>query len=364
MHEERLVEAEELIPLSLDQARSQFATVSYCWGEGVGAKLVKDCLLEYKVKLPSDSARMPRTLRDAMDLVNALGLRYIWIDSLCIVQDDPEEWASVASLMGKLYWTGYLNICAAAGHSASHGIPGSPATPRHAAQSVAKCFGIDLMVVRPVEGETHSTVWNTRAWTFQERILSRRCLIFLQDRVHFQCRQVTWSEDINAECKYGTWNLDMVESPIRSFDSKVPILHFAEYVSLYSARRLTFVSDRLVAFNGLVDALSSRLVSNFAFGLPLAYFDWAMLWAKVSDSDRIDIGMPGKFPSWSWCGWNGPSVWRPSTISGTLENLHEWLTEHTWIKWHVNHANLLPTESLSDRTSSPMPTRWSGYGSQ
>lgn len=366
VHERRLVEAEDLLHLSPEQAQLQYVTVSYCWGEMLGMKLLKDCLQEYKVNLPADSPRMPRTLRDAIELVRALGQRYVWIDSLCIVQDDPDEWSAVAPLMGRLYEVGLFNICAAAGSSASHGIPGSPSTPRLAVQSEARCFGMDLMVVRPVESEIDSTAWNARAWTFQERILSRRCLVFLQDRVHFQCRQITWSEEVNGECGAATWNLGMVKSPVHSFDNKVPVLHFAEYVSLYSARKLTFLSDRLVAFNGLAGALSSRLQSDFVFGLPLAYFDWALLWEIYSNSDRIDIGV-GKFPSWSWCGWNGPSGWRTSTTSGTLENLHEWLTEHTWIKWNINESNLAPAglwsggDSPQSHKSSP---RWAGYGLQ
>lgn len=373
-HEQRLVEAKELVPPSNQQKRLQYATLSYCWGQGVEVKLVKQCLPEYRAKLPVDSDRMPRTLRDAMELVRALGLRYIWIDSLCIVQDDPAEWSSVAPLMGKLYGLGYLNICAAAGHNASHGIPGSPATPRHAFQPAAKCFGIDLMVVRPVEGDIHSTAWNTRAWTFQERILSPRSLIFLEQRVYFQCRQVTWSEEINAECEGAVWTLDVVNSPVHSFGSKIPILHFAEYASLYSARKLTVLSDRLVAFNGLAGMLKSSLASDFVFGLPLAYFDWALLWENTSDSDRIDIDV-GKFPSWSWCGWNGPAAWRPSMISGTLDNLNAWLAEHTWIKWHAEESAQIQT-GLQDMTGpldvgnnasqkpTPPPPRWAGYGLQ
>lgn len=365
-YEQRLVDAKDLIPLPVDQEFPRYVTLSYCWGKGVEVKLTKQRLPEYRKRLPIDSERMPRTLRDAMDLVRALGLRYIWVDSLCIVQDDPEEWSSVAPLMGKLYGLGYLNICAAAGKNASHGIPGCPATPRHAFQPVATCFGMELAVIRPVEGDIHSTAWNTRAWTFQERILSPRSLVFVEQRVYFQCRQVTWSEEINAECESKIWTLDIVNSPVHSFGSKIPILLFAEYVSLYSARKLTFLSDRLVAFNGLAGMLKARLASDFVFGLPLAYFDWALLWETTSDSDRIDVGA-GSFPSWSWCGWNGPAAWRPSMISGTLDNLNAWLAEHTWIKWHVEEpAQILPARSIDVETTSqkPGPPRWAGYGLQ
>lgn len=330
-------------------------------------KLVKERLPEYKARLPIDTDRIPHTLRDAMDLVRALGLRYIWVDSLCIVQDDSKEWSSVAPLMGKLYGSGYLNICAAAGQDANRGIPGSPATPRHAIQPVGRCFGVNLTVVRPVEDEIHSTTWNTRAWTFQERVLSPRSLICMEQRIYFQCSQVTWSEDIHAECESAIWTLDMVQSPVHALGSEVPILRFAESVSLYSARKLTFASDKLVAFDGLADIFEARLASGFVYGLPLAYFDWALLWENSAASNRIDIS-EGNFPSWSWCGWDGPTAWRSSTTAGLMDNLNAWLVEHTWIKWDLDKSlHIVAGDSSQDldiKSHDTQHHRWTGYGKQ
>src|SRR3569833_1515156 len=155
--------------------------------------------------------------------------------------------------------------------------------PREAVQPVARVGALELTVVRPVESLIEKSSWNSRAWTFQERMLSRRSLIFTQDRVFFQCRASTWSEEIDSESSHKTWTLEKVRSPVQNY-SKNPLRLFLDCDALYSSPRLPHAS--------------------------------------------------AAFPSWSWCGWEGACTWRMSMVSGILLNLNEWLAELTWVVWY------------------------------
>ncbi|KAK5992291.1 hypothetical protein PT974_05692 [Cladobotryum mycophilum] len=339
----------------------QFATVSHIWGAQNFLKLTRSTLSEFRRGLPMD--RLRKSLRDAILLVEALGIPYVWIDSLCIIQDSLESMKEMIDLMDQIYTNGLVNICITTGRP-EDGTFGSELTPRQAIQVTVRCCGMELLAVRPVESHIRSSIWNTRAWTFQERILSRRSIIFVEGQVFFQCRQATWSEQVDSESKTPVWTLDMIESPLRSF-LKNPVRLFSEFVELYSPRKLTIWGDRLVAFNGISASLCHLLRSSFVYGLPQSYFDWALLWEPKAASGH-DKSSRQVFPSWSWCGWTGQMTWRPATVDGTLIDLHKWLTEHTWIVWNLALDESSFFDSLmweSPDVASRQPTRWDGYGS-
>ncbi|KAI0024345.1 heterokaryon incompatibility protein-domain-containing protein [Xylariomycetidae sp. FL0641] len=354
--------------MPVDQrARLVYATISYVWGGPAPLTLLSKNYYEFcqPGALRPERYDLPRTLRDVMILIREMGIPYIWIDSLCILQDDPESWGKTAPIMDRIYGNGCLNVCAASGRDASEGIPGTAATARNAVQAISMVGELKLLAVKPVESRIQPTAWNSRAWTFQERMLSRRCLIFVEDRVYFQCREVTWSEEIEAETYDPAWTLEMIGSPMRT--SKNPVYQYTESVELYSGRKLTFPGDRLVAFNGFANVLCPSLNATMVYGLPDSYFDWALLWEKTEKGERIQrqetLRETTQFPSWSWCGWFGASTWKLSTLSGTLTNLHEWISMHTWIVWYYGKGKEMklvwersPTEGRQG------VSRWSGYG--
>jgi hypothetical protein len=128
----------------------------------------------------------------------------------------------------------------------------------------------------------------------------------------------------------------MIGSPLTVFKEN-PLRRFSTCVKLYSARELSFYQDKLAAFRGLGKVLSSHPDAALHYGLPDSYFDWALLWELNMLPESIGTASSATlpdFPSWSWCGWNAGVEWRFSTTSGTLINLHEWLTDHTWIIWY------------------------------
>lgn len=367
LQEERLVEPEEM------PDEFEYATVSYVWGTTYMAyRLVTARYEEFRRHLPVRSEAMQKTLRDVMAVVDSLGIRYIWVDALCIIQDNSADWERTAPLMEELYGNGKVNICAAAGSDAYRGVPGSVHTPRTTQQPVTQCFGLDLIAVKPVESRIRYTKWNSRAWTFQERMLSPRSLIFVEDRVFWQCRQATWSEEVDSESSQSVWNLDMVDSPLHLLSSLNPARQFTSCVELYSARKMAFRGDKLIAFRGLEGLLGQQLKSEFLYGLPLTHFDWALLWDTAdSNAESYEWDSHGSrlFPSWSWSCREGGVTWRLSMLSGILHNLRAWLVEHTWVVWSWNDddddvpscmgQDKKPSDHTALETSS---NRWAGYG--
>lgn len=280
----------------------------------------------------------------------------------------------------------YFTICAADGVNAKDALKAITPEERQIRQYIETCGeDLDLMVSHSAESYIDRSKWNTRAWTFQERLLSKRCLIFAEGRVFFQCRSTAMSEDIVSEKESACWSIELVQAPLQLLQG----LHsraFQVYmtcVSLYTARVLTRPKDILAAFNGMANLLGHAMESPLIWGLPSSHFDLAMLWQPAASLRRREplnkeeeANFQGAvFPSWSWCGWMGrknpkdcpPKLfYNEKMLQGCLSNAHQWLAEHTWISWFIRdgHGDLRPIWS-SDSCSmlhDKIELRWRGYG--
>ncbi|KAH8817197.1 heterokaryon incompatibility protein-domain-containing protein, partial [Xylogone sp. PMI_703] len=316
---------------------------------------------------------LPEVIRDAIDLVRRLGYQYLWIDRLCIVQDSPRSWKLNAYNMDVIYGNAFLTICAADGDSTA-GLRAMRPESHNADQLGATVQpGLSLLVTRPPEMHIRTSQWNERAWTFQERLLSKRCLIFANGRVYFQCRSTGMSEDIYADRKGAGWSLDLVNAPLQIFrqlDYRA-IWVYMRCVRLYTERRLSKPRDILAAFNGMSNLMCDRMELPFIHGLPSSHFDIALLWEPVRNTKRRQVPDPENsslsaldFPSWSWAGWEGSVDYKHNIVGDLLDNVSEWLDNHTWIDWWVRdgHGDLRPLwdDSLEGARSS-VGGKWSGY---
>jgi Heterokaryon incompatibility protein (HET) len=322
--------------------------------------------------------KLPRVITDAIKLVRGLGERYLWVDSLCIVQGSARSWKLNSAVMDLVYGHAHLTICAADGEGATTGLKGVTPAERQITQHVEECGpNVRLMVSHLAETYIKRSTWNTRAWTFQERLLSKRCLIFADGRVFFQCRSAAMSEDVNAEQKDAGWSIELVQAPLQmlhELDTRV-FWVYMNCIRLYTARHLGRPKDVLAAFTGMSNLLGAKMGAPLVFGLPSAYFDLALLWEAQSGvtrrlprSKEEEKDFDGaKFPSWSWCGWMGSTMtYNRSTIEACLPNVHEWLTEHTWISWYIRdgHGDLRPiwNSSIHTEGGQRVEGRWKGYG--
>ena len=363
-----------------------YIALSHVWGKGEPymTKLSNVMLHRTHGGLDRNLEELPRVFHDAFNLVCCLGVRYIWIDSLCIVQDSSRSFGLNSRVMDLIYGNALLTICAADGVDSSTGLRAMHPKEHEAHQITADCApGVRLMVTHPPEIVIKASTWDTHAWKLQERLLSKRCLIFTEGRVYFQCLSTCMSEDIFTDREGVGWSLDLVDAPLQMLRelNRRALWVYTNCVPLYTAWILTNRKDILAAFNGICNLMEKTMQAPFIFGLPTSHFDIALLWqpqsalerrAPKNDEERAEYnGM--QFPSWSWCGWTGDGLnlpmegkleYKSSMVDGCLPNVQEWLMKHTWIHWYIRngHGNLRPLwhrqKSLEDKSSEK---RWKGY---
>ncbi|KAH8880426.1 HET-domain-containing protein, partial [Thozetella sp. PMI_491] len=168
----------------------RYVALSYVWGGIDNYQTTKsnkshDPLTEDEI-IPFRRKRFPKTIRDALRVTKMIGERYLWVDALCIVQDDEDEKAKTFPAMNNIYRHAQLTIVAADGSNADAGLRGLDPGSRHVQSVVGSVDNIFLTLEEPAP-ELARSVWSTRAWTYQEQQLSRRLLIFAHDRVYYQC---------------------------------------------------------------------------------------------------------------------------------------------------------------------------------
>ncbi|KAF3003587.1 hypothetical protein E8E13_006800 [Curvularia kusanoi] len=339
-----------------------FLALSYVWGTTAFATTKSgniDTLMQpggLKVE-----TWLPRTIRDAIHLTRLLGYRYLWVDALCIIQGNKDDWASNAIVMDAVYERAALTICAAGGQDSTFGIRGLTRGSRKFQQAIVRYSKeVQLMITRPAEHFVERSQWNTRAWTFQERICSRRGFIFVNDRVFYQCRQSVMCEDITMEhdALLEEWSLETRDALGRLFLEN-PIRQYTKYVQLYTQRTLTFSRDRLPAFSAIQALLCERMNTAFRMGLPTSYFDFALLWTPSQSHGELSMRNP-KYPSWTWAGWENASEYSYQMLEGVLLNMHEWLSTRTWIEWYTGDSSTEAT-LVWDGNKSGLQGRWKGY---
>ncbi|KAK3493452.1 heterokaryon incompatibility protein-domain-containing protein [Neurospora crassa] len=326
LEENCLVERNNLVP---------YVALSYVWGR---VKVFKTCEKDIdKLRLPGGVEEkkflFPRSIRDAMTLAQKIGYRYIWIDSICIIQDDDTDTYQnldkrhQIGQMGKIYQYADLTIVAASGEDANAGLPGVEAGTREARQKEVK-ISEDLGIVNRSVAWPDAllkTTWEQRGWTYQERILSLRYMYFVDDTVHFQCQRATWSEDFAAECRDldltaadQVVNFSIVPSEVPPTVELRPHLKFQlkrypELVGQYTCRNMTFITDRVNGIQGILNVIKDHFFSQnveFVHGMPTGeLLHPGLLWRPRREPKRIHMDEKTErplWPSWAWAGWTIP----------------------------------------------------------
>ncbi|KAH8695721.1 heterokaryon incompatibility protein-domain-containing protein [Phaeosphaeriaceae sp. PMI808] len=167
----------------------RYVALSYVWGTWAARHRISRLRVSTDGMLSLDE--LPLTIKDAIHLTNLLGERYLWVDQICIDQENEMDKAGLIRHMGTIYESACFTIVAAAGGDANHGLPGLYPQSRRSDTIVAiskDSATIYLALSRPslhsVVGKSH---WNTRAWTWQEHVLSLNCLFFTGDEVFYSC---------------------------------------------------------------------------------------------------------------------------------------------------------------------------------
>jgi hypothetical protein len=331
----RLIDCNTFPPsLVLAPRSGPYLALSYTWGSK-----------GYKYPTNTTDAVIscpPRTISDAITVTRELGFRFLWVDGYCIDQAGGEEKQAQIDIMDKIYGGAELTIVAAAGSHNDHGLPGI-STDRHANQPQESNPVVhlgDIQLVR-IDGSPRELIksgtWSTRAWTYQEAILSQRLLYFTEREVYFECHSMQTREAIGGDlrslhCKQGKMyaqlnsGLFLGRMSCPSSYIKAPhkyLMRFYELIRQYTARAMSCEEDSLRAAAGVMKYVEKGKVSVHQLaGVPFLFragsadeahrsFLVSLLWVHQKTfppREKAPLPHPTRryhLPSWSWAGWKG-----------------------------------------------------------
>ncbi|KAF2141670.1 uncharacterized protein K452DRAFT_204684, partial [Aplosporella prunicola CBS 121167] len=168
----------------------RFVALSYVWGARPGPEVKRHALCKARItELQQEGSlkSLPRTIEDAMSICKRLGEEYLWVDLLCIVQDDQENKQRQINSMAWIFSSTVLTIISACGNTMGCPIAGV-SQDRQLLQQQTDFSGLQVTSILPDFDELISkTVWHTRGWTYQEAVFSRRKLFFTAAEAWFEC---------------------------------------------------------------------------------------------------------------------------------------------------------------------------------
>ncbi|KJA18230.1 hypothetical protein HYPSUDRAFT_205488 [Hypholoma sublateritium FD-334 SS-4] len=323
--------------ITLAPRSCQYAALSYVWGQAQPFWSSRSNIVQLEkpgaLVLPENHDKIPLTIRDAILVVKELGMRYLWVDSLCIIQDDGDRMQTIEKIH-VVFGASALTITAASGVNANAGLPGVHAGTDRSQLIVEIQPGFRLVLRPTKQNYTSASMYYTRGWMFQEQSLAKRNLIFIGGQVSYtctmsnECREDEVSEDRHANPKALEWfNSSGEEETIREAE---------HMMSEYSDRLLTYEQDIYHAFDATITVFQRVLNANLCHGIPDVFVDWFLLWEPHALQKRRSIT-----PSWSWSGWTGkslPTVCENSaTCSSSAFRSEE--KRSTWIVWYQRTAH-------------------------
>lgn len=250
---------------------TSYTTWSYCWGGDVPSKCTSANLPGYLECIPFDA--LPRTIRESILLTESLGIRYIWIDSLCIIQDSIEDWMAEASQMSHVYAGSFLNIAADAATTSEGGI----FTTRNPLEFAAcKVGGIVFWRDPEQDGKYRAPRLHTRGWCFQERYLPPRTIHFGGEQFHWECAtHSSRPEGFPGAVGLGPGAPKLLRKIEEQYYSKSSV--WERLIEDYSTTTLTKSSDKLIAIAGLASRYSELCGPNFPVEEYLLEKKWGLL---------------------------------------------------------------------------------------
>jgi len=340
---------------ALDKPSRHYITLSHCWGKkGNHFSLQTSNLDDFRTRgIPLKE--LPKTFSDAIHLARQLSsnIKYIWIDSICIIQDDKADWLHESTLMFQVYGNSYCNLSATAASDSSQGLYMERDPQLLWGENVdlntedllktgskRKRDSLDLgsliqrcSIVDPTfwDRKVEAAPVNTRAWVLQERLLAPRVLHFCDGQIVWECRELSASESASAgitslELSSGTIrdrirfkslvflgnNHQVVPGIERSFTDQSHE-NWKRIVERYSLTSLTKPADKLIALAGIAEQMSTQVGAPYVAGMwNNVYFASQLLWRVETHYKNGKFLHPSKrpkdyrAPTFSWAAIDAP----------------------------------------------------------
>lgn len=309
--------------LVTDSEFHPWLALSHCWGQTVQFVTTTENISDMKRAIPLYN--MPLTFQDAVTVTRKLGYRYLWIDSLCIIQDSDTDWESEAACMQRYYKDAVMTIStdlAAGDHE------GFLDYTRETEQYVEIPFMASPLkepacarIRRSMKNSIYQeeSYLTTRAWTLQEYVLSPRTLHYTAEHLVWECQKhkltetdATPNNDLSAFLNRYFIKPQSAQSDSRFLASpKLAEIHgvlprWYRLLEDYCQRSLTFENDRLYAISGLAQEIQQQTHMTYIVGLWKEDFLIGLLWSIDCRGRR-----PAKYraPSFSWASLDISANW-------------------------------------------------------
>jgi hypothetical protein len=316
-----------------NEMTARYVALSHCWGGSSHCRTTKSCLEQYKNALKI--VALPKTVQDAIVIVRKLGLRYLWVDSLCIIQDDEDDWLREAGRMAAVYEGAYLTIAASASADGSGGcfVSREPQElvrlPCQKGDAASGHMYLGIIDEDSAQRMFHGPL-NERAWVLQEHLFARRTVHFATDQIYWECDKLFIGQDRSnprsiLELEIPTRALlccilgdflgpgrmpHLVKVPPQEPFSRADYYSWwANTIRYFSKCGLTKSSDKLPALHSLSTELGKLTGDEYheghwhwLAGTPL--FVSSLLW-HTSNGDYLKKPPLFRAPSWSWAALDG-----------------------------------------------------------
>lgn len=321
---------------------SRYVTLSYCWGpSGENSAITTKSNLKQRLQnIPVEI--LPKTLKDAVVITRKLGVRYLWVDALCIIQpteSDSKDWQQQSAVMGDIYRN---SLCTIAASGATHGQAGCFLERIGSKYPVFPCQVTDtentdhkrppLFINPGMPNWMHAVTQaplNARGWVLQELTLSSRILHWTKDVLYWQCSALKASEyrpyglleeDIDTLGVY-----PMIGGKIKAFtQQQLAAGAWVRLVHRYSRLGLTNITDKLPALSGMAKQIQKYAHDDYLAGLWRSELLRGLAWQAIIQLDQPRQAAPPYLaPSWSWASVDAPVIF----YSPSLRGLGEWVAE-------------------------------------
>ena len=301
----------------------EYTTLSHCWGSKPIISLTQTNI--GSLRRGVSVSKLPRTFQDAVIIAGWFRCRYLWIDSLCIIQDSEEDWRKESAAMRHVYKNARLNIAATGATDSSFGlfVDRNPSLILAGLVSVSWAGKLPkgdfrFYLRRIWEQGINRAPLNRRGWVVQERYLARRNLHFGSDSMFFECHELEACETFPAGLP-STFNahlinrfkaVDLPSDQLPTARATSVLESWKKIVLAFMACGFTYPSDKVVAFSGIAEEFGSRSDDIYLAGLwKTCFFNEQLLW-YVNAKKQVN-GQPCarpliyRAPSWSWLSIDG-----------------------------------------------------------
>ncbi|KAH6619038.1 heterokaryon incompatibility protein-domain-containing protein [Boeremia exigua] len=313
--------------------RERYVALSYCWGTDVQAFMLTQSKKDELVH-GVNPEHLDATIRDAVTVAREMGFRPLWVDALCIVQDDEQWKARELGIMGQIYRNATLTIVVSAAKSVTEGflnrgsmtpdgvglVNGHPQPVFKLRSEDASSTGESTSFVLRLRDLDTIEPWYERGWTLQEMIFSRR-------RLQFRSKQTTWlchcAEPLDYDCdgwlagnghNYAAYSdadfvatMSMLRSENRSAETSSVLSNWYDLIEAYSSRTLRYSKDRLPAISAIAKEFASILGTTYMCGLWKSDLIIGLMWFPIKTRHAVSSVKHG--PSWSWASYQGAATW-------------------------------------------------------